>query len=168
MQYSMRQWYRNLSFQRVTLFGRRRAAFLVVFMLLVGSFAPQAILIHDHHGHETHVHTLTVHDLDQWRENSEHHHAEHEHDDRPADPTQDEDPSIVIVLDLPVALPRVQGVSSGVAVSNIAPALTVLATDASATSDGRPPTGIQTSCARLWLARSLVADILLAGHALLL
>ncbi|MCH8217757.1 MAG: hypothetical protein IH892_13410 [Planctomycetes bacterium] len=159
----MRQRYRNMSFRRITRFGRRLVAYAVVSMLLVGSFTAQAILIHDHHGHETHVHRAMVHDLDEWRENSEHHHAEHEHDDRPADPTQDEDPSIVIVLDLPVALPRVQGVSSGVAVSNIAPALTVLATDASATSDGRPPTGIQTSC-----ARSLVADILLAGHALLL
>ena len=168
LEYSMRQWYRNLSFQRITLFGRRRAAFLVVFMLLVGSFAPQATLIHDHRGHETHVHMLMLHDLDEWQDNLEHKHPEHDHDDQPADPTQDEDQSIVTVLDLSASLPRVHRLSSGAVVSNIVPALTILAIDGSAASDSRPRTRSQTSYARLWHPRSLVADILLAGHALLL
>ena len=140
----------------------------VILLLLLSSFTAQAILVHAHHGHEIHVHSLMVHDLDEWRENSEHQHEEHAHDDRPEGPPQDEDPSTVRVLALPEALPRVRGLSSGVAVSNIAPALTVLATDASAASDRCLRTRSRAPCAHAWHARSPVADILLAGHALLL
>lgn len=163
----MRQWCRHISFRRVTRFGHAVVTCALVSVLFASSVTTQAILIHDHHGHETHVHTLTVQDLGEWRENSEHQHAEHEHDDRPADPSEDKDPFIVIVLNLPVALPGGQGVPASVVVSNAAPATTILSIDTAA-SYGRPCTGSQTSCVCLWHARSLVADILLAGHALLL
>ena len=153
----------DISFRRVTHFGRRLGSCALVPVLLVSSVTTQAILIHNHHGHETHVHAVTVNDLDEWRENSEHQHEEHEHNDRPTDHTPEEDQSILIVLDLPVALPH----SFGLTVSATAPATTILAKDTAAL-DGRPRTTTRTSRARPWRARSLVADILLTNHALLL
>lgn len=164
----MRPWCRHISFRRVTRFRRKLVACAVVPVLLVSSLPTQAILIHSHHGHDIHGHTLAIHDLEEWRENSEHQHEEHEHDDQPTDPTEDEDCWIVIVLDLPVAHRDARGASSGVAVSNAAPATTVLAIDTSAASDGRPRTESQTFSAHPWRTRSLVADILSTSHALLL
>lgn len=163
----MTRWYRYSSFRRVARFGRRLWSCALVLVFLVSSVTTQAILIHNHHGHETHAHALTLHDLDEWPENSEHQHEDHEHNDRPVDPTPDEDKSILIVLDLPVALPRALGLSAGVVVSNAAPATTILAISAAA-SDGRLRIENRTSPARLWHARSLVANILMTSHALLL
>ena len=158
---------RHISFRRVTRFGRRLGSCALVPVLLVSSVTTQAILIHSHHGHETHGHTLAIQDLDEWREKSEHQHEEHEHSDQPTDPTEDKDSSIVIVLDLPVALARALGLSAGVVVSNAAPATTSLAIHTAA-SDDHPRIESRTSPACLWHARSLVADILLTSHALLL
>ncbi len=137
-------------------------------MLLVSSVTTQAILVHDHHGHETHGHVLATHDLDEWQENSEHQHEEHEHDDQPADHTEDENNSMVVVFDLPVALPGPQGFSAGVVVSNTAPTVTLVAFDGAAASSSRPRFKGQTSCAHFLRARSTVADILQTNHALLL
>ncbi len=164
----MRHLCRHISFRPVTRFGRTLGSCALVPVLLVSSVTTQAILVHNHHGHETHAHAVTTHDLGEWQENSEHQHEEHEHDDRPADPTEDNDQPILIVLDLPVALARAQGFANGVVVSNTAPASTVLAIDTTAASDGRPRIESRTSSVRLWPARSLVADILLTSHALLL
>ncbi len=164
----MRQWCRHISFRRVTHFGRRLVTCALVPVLLVSSVTTQAILIHDHHGHEIHGHALTIHDLDEWRENSERHHEEHEHGDPPANPSDDEDQSIWIVLDLPVALPGVHGLSRGVVVTSTAPATTMLALDNTAASGRRSPYESGSSCAHVQRARSLVAGILLTSHALLL
>ena len=164
----MRYLCRHISFRRLTRFGRSLGSCALVPVLLVSSVTSQAILIHNHYGHETHVHAVAAHDLDAWQENSEHQHEEHEHDDRPADSAPDEDQSILIVLDLPVALPRAMGLSCGLAVSNTAPASKILAIDTTAAANGRPRIDSRTSSARLWRARSLVADILLTSHALLL
>lgn len=163
----MRHFCWHIPFRRVTRFARRLGSCALVPVLLVSSVTTQAILIHNHHGHETHVHTGTVQDFNEWHGNSEHQHEDHEHNDRPANPTPDDDQSILIVLDLPLVLPRALGLSSGLAVSNTASATTILAIDTTA-SDGRPRIESRTSPACLWHARSLVADILLTSHALLL
>lgn len=164
----MRHLCRHISFRRASRFTRRLGSCALVPVLLVSSVTTQAILIHNHYGHETHVHTMTVHDLDGWQGNSEHQHEGHEHNDRPANPTPEEDQSILIVLDLPLVLPRAVGLSSGLAVSNTAPASTILAIDTTAASDDHPRIESRTPPACLWHARSLVADILLTSHALLL
>ena len=164
----MRHLCRHISLRRFMRFVRRLGSCALVPVLLVSSVTTQAILIHNHHGHETHVHTGTVQDLDEWQGNSEHQHEGHEHNDRPTNPTPDDDQSILIVLDLPLVLPRALGLSSGLAVSNTAPASTILAIDTTAASDDHPRIESRTSPACLWHARSLVADILLTSHALLL
>ncbi len=164
----MTRWFRHISFRRVARFGRRLVTCALVPVLLVSSVTTQAILIHDHHGHEIHGHALTIHDLDEWLENSERQHEEHEHDDRPADPSDDEDQSILMVLDLPVALPGAHGSSRGVVVTSTAPATTMLAVDNTAASGRRSHYKTESSCAHVRRARSLVAGILLTSHALLL
>ena len=166
--YFMRPWCWHRLFRRVPRFVRRLVACAVVPMLLVGSSATQAVLIHDHDGHEPHGHMLTSHDLDEWRSGSAHRHEEHEPHDRPSDSTEDEDRSLVIVLNLPVALPRAQGSSNRVAATDLAPTTTILAIEATVPSVCRPRSESQVACAHLWTAHSWVARILLTSHALLL
>jgi hypothetical protein len=164
----MRQWYRYILFRRATRFGRALVACALVPILLTSSVTTQAILLHDHHGHETHSHALTFHDLYDWHENSEYQHEEHQHGDQPADPTEDEDNSLVIVFELPMALHGLQVVSSRVAVSKTAPTMILVSTNGAVSSANRPRNKGPTSYAHFQRARSTVADILQANHALLL
>lgn len=158
----------HISLRHVTRFGRRLGSCALVPVLLVSLVTTQAILIHNHHGHEIHVHAVMVNDLNEWHGNSEHLHEAHEHNDHPTDPAPDEDHSILILLDLPVALRHAFGLSGGFAVSDTAPASKVLAFGTTTASDGPPGLEGRTSPARSWHARGLVADILLTSHSLLL
>ncbi len=136
----------------------------------ISPLSTEAILVHYHHGHEVHSHGLTLDELDDWQRDPEHHHEEHEHDRQPADLPEEDGAPIVIVFDLPDALIRVRGLSTGtVAVSG-------------PTSTPRPITAtvVQDTCKspsfynRSWTvapnlrADRIVAGILQSNHALLL
>ena len=65
---------RHILFCHAKHWGRPLATLVVMPALVLSPLASQAILIHDHHGHDTHGHTVTLCDLDDLQENSEHQH----------------------------------------------------------------------------------------------
>ncbi len=150
-------------------FGRCLAVPVALPALVLSPLTAQAILIHDHHGHDTHGHTVTLCDLDDFRENSEHQHEKHEHDGQPADPPADDGRMIVIVLDLPEALPSVRGMStSTVVVTGFGPSPSPVAVTTDAAANGPPLYARASSFAPRLRAGSTVVGILLSNHALLL
>ncbi len=164
----MKNFFGHISLRSINCDLRKLATCAIIPVLLLSSVTSQAILVHDHHGHETHSHIVASHDLDQWEVNSEHQHDDHEHDGQPADPTKDEDNSMVVEFELPVALPGSRVVSTGVVVSNTVPSMILVAISGMVSSKDRPHLESQTSCARIRHARSAVVDILLTNHAILL
>ncbi len=149
--------------------GRAAATLIVLPALVLSPLTAQAILIHDHHGHDTHGHTVTLCDLEDVRENSEHKHEEHEHDRLPANPAEEEDTVIVIMLDSPEALPGARTSSGGAAVATgIGAAVRTLSISSCVTADVRPPLESQTTVACIPRAHGLVTGLLLTSHALLL
>ncbi len=149
--------------------GRLLTTLAALPALALSPLTAQAILIHDHHGHETHAHTLTVHDLDDWREDREHQHEEHDHDGQPAHPSEDEGESILIVLDLPEALPGGRLLSNGatfIAGAAAAPSTYAIAI---ATPHGqRASVGGSSLLAHPVRTCGSLRSILLTNHALLL
>lgn len=103
----MRHGCRHKLFRPIKRFGRRLVPCALVPVLLVSSTATQAILIHDHHGHDTHSHALSVHQLDELRS-----HPEHEHDESAVDFADGEGSSLVILMALPEGLARGRALSS--------------------------------------------------------
>ena len=149
--------------------GRLMATLVVLPALVMSPLTAQALLIHDHHGHDTHGHTVTLCDLDDLRENSEHQHEKHDHDGLPVDPTEDEGTSILIVLNLPEALPGTRTSSAGTAVATgIGTPLRTLAINTCMVEDGQPPLENPRTLAQIPRAHGLVTGILLTSHALLL
>lgn len=137
--------------------------------LVLGSLTVQAILIHEHHGHDVHSHALTLGDLDACKNDPEHKHEEHDHDGRPADTPEDNNSPIVIVFDLPDVLRGVRGFSGGaVAVSGSGSMLRAVADTGG--RDTANPSVYEHPWMRAPIPRagSAVADILLRNHALLL
>ena len=145
-----------------------RSVFVLAMLpaVVLGQVSAEAILIHDHHGQDLHFHTLTLNDptdpLERWR-------CEHEPSRRATDPLNEDCSTIVIVLELPDALPRVRGLSAGTSVAKgFAPSPVPVA----ATPD--PAARHPSLYAHPWFAApnlhagSMVAGILLANHALLL
>ena len=160
---------RYILFRHAKHCGRLLATLVVLPALVLSPLTAQAILIHDHHGHDTHGHTVTLCDLDDLRENSEHQHEEHDHDGLPVDPAEDEGTPILIVLDLPEALPGTRTISGGAAVATgIGAVLRTLAINSRAVEDGRPLVESQQTSADIPRAHGLVTGILLTNHALLL
>ena len=150
-------------------FGRLLATLVTLPALVLSPLTAQAVLIHDHQGHDTHTHTLSVHDLDELQRDSEHQHEKHDHDGLPVDPAEDEGPPILIVLDLPDALPGARTFSAGAAVAaGIGGALRTPAINRCVVEDGRPLVESQQTLANIPRARGLVTGILLTNHALLL
>ncbi len=149
--------------------GRPLAVLVVLPGLVLSPLTARAILIHDHHGYDTHGHTVTLCDLDDLRENSEHQHEKHEHDGLPVDPAEDEGTPILIVLDIPEALPGARTFWTGGAVAaGIGAALRTLPIHSCVVDDGRPPVESQQTLAKIPRAHGLVRGILLTNHALLL
>ncbi len=137
--------------------------------LVLGPLTVEAILIHDHHGHDIHFHSLKFCELDAWRNNPEHQHEEHEHDGQPVDLPADDGCMIVIVLDLPEALPGVRGMSTTtVVVTGFGPSPSPVAVTADAAANGPPLYTRASSFALRLRAGSTVVGILLSNHALLL
>lgn len=93
--------------------GRMTATLTVLPALLLSPLTTQAILIHDHHGHETHAHAIRVHELDELVGNPEQRHEEHEHDTSAVGDPKDDGSSVVILLDLPDGLARSRVASGG-------------------------------------------------------
>jgi len=131
----------------------------------------QAILIHDHFGHELHTHTLPLQDLEAWRDGTANGHEEHRQGGRSGDPLEGEDEgvSILLVLELPHAFPQ-GGVSS-----NRAGVITDSTSTlwASSPALAASPTSWCGKPARLLLAPAVRAHdvllgLLLTSHALLL
>ena len=150
-------------------FGRLLATLVILPALVMSPLTAQAILIHDHHGHDTHGHTVTLYDLDDLRENLEHQHEKHEHDGLPVDPPEDEGTPILIVRSLSEALRGARTTSAGTAVAaGIGTALRTLAVNSCVVDDGRPPGESQQTSANIPRAPSLIRGILLTSHALLL
>lgn len=156
----------SLLVQRATglLFG---TAFLPA--VILGPLSANAILIHDHHGHDLHTHGIAVHEVDDWSTNPEHGHEDHEHDGVPEeDPSADDSGPVVIVLELPDTLLRVRGLSAGHGVG------TRLARLPLAVAIAPDPAAISCCPNAPWSgahhprSRTMVAGILLANHALLL
>ena len=137
--------------------------------VVLSPLGAEAILIHHHHGHDVHSHSLTFHDLEVWQRNSEHQHEEHKHDGQQPDSPTDDSGALLIMVQLPEALLRVRGLSTGnIVVSNPASQPRAIATAADVATSN-------PSChERLRLlapnprACSAVAGILLSNHALLI
>lgn len=161
----MRRYMPVRSIRRV---GRVAVTLSVLPALVLSPLSAQAILIHDHHGHDTHGHTVTLCELDDLLENSEHQHEKHDHG-LPLDPAEDEGTSILIVLDLPEALPGARTSAAGAVVATgIGAALRTLTINSCVMEDGRPPVESRQTLANIPRALGLVTGILLTSHALLL
>ncbi|UCE58262.1 MAG: hypothetical protein JSU63_12555 [Phycisphaerales bacterium] len=145
------------------------ATLVVLPALVLSPLTAQALVIHNHHGHDTHGHTVALCDLDDLQENSEHQHEKHEHDGVPVEPTEDEDTAIQLVLDLPEGLARSRVLSSSytaVAGGAFAPRTNVVAS-VTQQSDHSYST-FRSSLAPPLRARGLLESILLTNRALLL
>ena len=165
----MGRWRKYMPIRSIKRVGSFAATLSVLPALVLSPLTAQALLIHDHHGHDTHGHTVTLCDLHDVRENSEHQHEKHDHEGQPVDPAEDDDKSILIVLDIPEALPGSRTFSAGATVATgIGAALRTLAINNCLKEDGRPPVESQQTLANIPRARSLVTGILLTSHALLL
>lgn len=137
--------------------------------VVLGTLGVEALLIHDHHGHDLHAHGLAIDDVNDWRNIPGRSHEHHEHDGLPEETPDDDGSSIVLVLELPDALLKVRGLSAG----NVTAApfarlqpLIAVAPEPTANAlclDTRP--GFAAPDLR---AGSVIADILLTNHALLL
>ena len=160
---------RNIPVRSAKHLRRHWAALVALPALVLSPFTVQALLIHDHHGHDTHVHTVGIGDLEALRENSEHRHEKHDHDGLPVDPVEDESTPILIMLGLPEALPGGRTVSADAAVAtSIGAAHRNLAINSCVVEDSGAHVENQRTLADIPRARSLVAGILLSNHALLL
>ncbi len=151
----------------------RTARLLLVIALVpavvLSTVSVEAMLIHDHHGHDLHVHSLPLDQVNDKRNNPEHSHEDHEHDGLPEESPDNDDSSVVIVLDLPDALLRVRGPSAGNAVSTRSASLPLLVAVAPEPVASTPsPNPSPWSVAPNLRAGSMVAGILLTNHALLL
>ncbi len=137
--------------------------------VVLGTVSVEAMLIHDHHGHDLHVHDLPLDGLSDWRHGQEHDHDDRDHDRLPEQLPDDDGTNLVIVLELPDAILRVRGLSTGdVGGTRIARSLPLVAMDAvptEGTPNWRPRPG---SAAPDLRADRTVAGILLTSHALLL
>ncbi len=149
--------------------GRLLATLVVLPGLVLSPLTAQALVIHDHHGHDTHGHTVALCDLEDLQENSEHQHEQHDHEGLSAGPAEDEGTAIQIVLDLPEMLPGTRTSTAGAAVgAGIGTAVRTLTIASCVTDDGRSPVESQQTSANIPRARGLVTGILLTSHALLL
>ena len=110
-----------MSVRSIWCVGRVAAALSVLPALVLSPLSAQAILIHDHHGHETHAHAISVYELDELEGNPEHQHEEHEHDSPAVDCSEGEDSSLVIVLDLPEGLARTRAAANNSTTATGAP-----------------------------------------------
>jgi len=165
----MSRWRKYMPFRWIRRVSRVAAALSVLPALVLSPLAAQALVIHDHHGHDTHGHTVTLCDLDDLQESSEHQHEEHDHDGLPVDPAEDEGTPILIVLDLPEMLPGARTSSAGAAVATgIGVALRTIAINSCVVEDGRAPVESQQTLANIPRAYGMVTSILLTNHALLL
>ena len=146
--------------------GRLLVTLAMLPAMVLSPLSAEAILIHDHHGHDFHLLTVTLNDskdyLGSW-------HCEHEADRQAAELPKEDCNTIVIVFDLPDALMRVRGLLTGtVAVTGLAS--TPRAVAAIVGGD----TGDPSLYTRPWTlapnprAGRIVASILLSNHALLL
>lgn len=165
----MIRWRRYMPVRLTRWVGHMAVTLSVFPALVLSPLTAQALLIHDHHGHDTHGHTVPLYDLDALREHSEHQHEKHEHDGLPVDAAEDQDTPILIVVDLPEALPGPRTFSAGAAVAGgIGAALRTLAIHSCVVADGRPLVQGQQTLADIPRAHGLVTGILLTSHALLL
>ncbi|MHC4695704.1 MAG: hypothetical protein ACYTFA_03060 [Planctomycetota bacterium] len=155
-------------------FANRTVRLLLTLTVLpavaISPLSTEAILVHYHHGHDVHSHGLTLDELDTWQRDPEHHHEEHEHDGRPVDLPEEDGSPIVIVFDLPDALIRVRGLSTGTFTVS-GPVSTPRPITATVVGDTcKSP----SFCGRPWTvapnlrADRIVAGILQSNHALLL
>ncbi len=151
----------------------RTARLLLVLALLpavvLGTFSVEAMLIHDHHGHDLHAHSLPLDGVNDWRNAPKHDHEDHDHDRLPEQLPDDDGSTVMIVLELPDALLRVRGLSARDMVSARSVRLPLLVAVAPAPTANTAYTNARPSSAAPDLrAGSMVADILLTNHALLL
>jgi len=157
----------------VNLLIKRTARLLLVLALLpavvLGTVSVEAMLIHDHHGHDLHTHSLPLDEVNNWRNTPEHGHEDHEHDGLPEEPSDDDGDAVVVVLELPDALLRTRGLSAGNVVCPRFTRLPVLVAVAPslAVSIPCPSAGPGPTAPRLRVG-SAVSSILLSNHALLL
>ncbi len=171
----MRRWRRYMRVRSIARVGRLAGALCVLPALVLSPLTAQAILIHDHHGHDTHSHTLSIHELDNLQGDPEHQHDEHEHEhehehDGPAvDPADVEGSSLVILLDLPEGLAHGRGAStSGTAVAGSPSAPSTNAVAIVTQQPDRSYAARPSSTAPPVRARGSLEGILLTSHALLL
>ena len=158
-----------LSTRSIGRFGRAAATLTVLPALVLSPLTAQAILIHDHHGHETHTHAISLHELDELEGNSEHQHEEHEHDAPAGDPAEGEGASLVIVLDFPEGLVRTRTAADNSTTASGAPIASpptavAIVTQQSDHTYATKPSGLAPPLR----AHSALEGILLTSHALLL
>ena len=165
----MIRWRRYMPARSIKRVGRFSATLSVLPALVLNPITAQAILIHDHHGHDTHSHAVGVHELYEIQRNTEHQHEEREHDGPGVDSAGSEGSSLVILLDLPEGLTRGRVSSSSTAARagnpTAAPTNVVaFVTHQSNRADAAPPSSIAPPAR----TRSLLESILLTSHAILL
>ena len=165
----MSRWRKYMPVRSIRRVGSFAATLSVLPALVLSPLTAQALLIHDHHGHDTHGHTVALCDLDDLQENSEHQHEEHDHDGLPVDPSEGEGTPILIMLELPEALRGARTCSASAAVAaGIGAALRTLALNSWVVDVVRLPVESQQTLADIPCAHGLVTSILLTSHALLL
>ncbi len=153
---------------------KRTARLLLALTLLpavvMGKVSVQALLIHDHHGHDLHAHSLALDDVNNWRNSAQHGHDDHEHDGLPEETPDGDGGTVVLIPELPDALLRMRVLSADnvtAARSARSPLLVVASTEPAASAPYLD-TSPWTAAPDLRAGGSRVADILLANHALLL
>ena len=165
----MNRWRKCLSVRSIKRVGHVAATLTVLPALVLSPLTAQAILIHDHHGHETHAHAISMHELDELEGNPEHRHEEHEHDAPAVDSAESEGASLVIVLDLPEGLARTRVAANNSTTATgapIAPAPNAVAIVTKQSDHAYAPK--PSRLAPPLRARGSLEGILLTIHALLL
>ncbi len=162
----MTRWRRYMPVRSIRRVSRFSVAMSVLPAVMLSPLTAPALVIHDHHGHDTHGHAVTLCDLDHHSENPDHRHEKHDHDGLPV---EDEGSSILIVLDIPEALPGARAYASGTVVaSGIGVALRTLVTNRCMVDVDPFPVGSRRTLGDILRADGLVTGILLTNHALLL
>ena len=165
----MSRWCRYMPGRLIRRIGRFAATLSALPALVLSPLTAQAILIHDHHGHDTHTHAIGIHELHALQRNPEHQHEEREHDGPGVDSADGKNSSLVILLDLPEGLAhrRVSSMS-GTAVAGSFSAPSANAVAIVTLQSYRPYAALPSSSAPPVRAYGSLESILLTSHALLL
>jgi hypothetical protein len=153
----------------VSFAGRPAQTLAGLAMLSALVLGQEALLIHDHHGHDVHCHPIALDEFDVWSTAQEEGHHEHEHDGQPPDRQSEDGGTVVIVYGLPdfaLGLRVLSGASPVWARLSPAPVPVAILSDAAGRNTNPRPRSL--CFAPLPWAGDAIVGLLLSNHALLL